>query len=170
MKLVFDEIETPVGTMLLVAGESGVCALEFDFDVEQGRRRLEKRFGRVELRRQADPCGYSGRLRAYFAGDLRALDEIAADTGGTDFQHRVWTELRKIPVGRTCSYADLARAVGRPSATRAVGAANGRNPVSVIVPCHRVIGADGSLTGYGGGLERKRWLLSHEGVAVPPEG
>jgi len=170
MKLVYDEIETPVGAILLAAGESGVYALEFDFDPEQALRRLERRFDRVELRRQANPSGYSDRLRAYFAGDLQALDEIAVDTGGTEFQHRVWTELRNIPVGETCSYADLARAVGRPSATRAVGAANGRNPVSVIVPCHRVIGADGSLTGYGGGLERKRWLLAHEGVAVASEG
>lgn len=166
MKLVFDEIDSPVGKLLLVAGENGVCALEFDSDLERTKARLRPRFGAVELRPQADPRGYSKKVRAYLAGDLHALDAIAVDTGGTTFQHRVWSELRKIPVGTTCSYADLARAIGRPTATRAVGAANGQNPVAVIVPCHRVIGANGTLTGYGGGLERKAWLLAHEGAQL----
>ena len=102
------------------------------------------------------------RLEKYFAGDLDALAGIIVDTGGTPFQQRVWSELRKIPVGRTASYGDIARAIGAPTAVRAVGAANGANPVGIVVPCHRVIGTNGNLTGYGGGIERKRWLLRHE--------
>jgi methylated-DNA-[protein]-cysteine S-methyltransferase len=164
--LAFDEIESPIGRLLLVVGERGVCALEFDADLSRVERRLAARFGAVALARQDDPCGWSSRLRAYLAGDLCALDAIPADTGGTAFQQRVWSELRRIPVGTTWRYADLARAVGQPTATRAVGAANGQNPVAVIVPCHRVVGADGSLSGYGGGLERKRWLLAHEGARL----
>jgi methylated-DNA-[protein]-cysteine S-methyltransferase len=106
----------------------------------------------------------AARLDRYFAGELTALDAIGVDPGGTPFQNRVWLKLREIPVGRTWSYADLARAVGRPRAVRAVGAANGANPIALVLPCHRVIGSDGSLTGYGGGLARKRWLLAHEGA------
>lgn len=105
------------------------------------------------------------RLEAYFAGDLDALSAIEVrPASGTAFQRRVWEELRRIPAGETISYAELARRIGRPSAVRAVGAANGRNPIALVVPCHRVIGKDGSLTGYAGGLERKRWLLEHEGA------
>jgi methylated-DNA-[protein]-cysteine S-methyltransferase len=107
------------------------------------------------------------RLRAYFAGDLAVLDTIPADPGGTPFQARVWAELRKIPVGSTVSYSELARRADTPDAVRAVGAANGRNPVPIVIPCHRVIGANGTLTGYGGGLDRKQWLLVHEGVKAP---
>jgi len=102
-------------------------------------------------------------LSAYFAGDLRAIDAVAVDPEGTPFQRRVWAALRTIPAGTTWSYAELARAVGQPTATRAVGAANGRNPIALVVPCHRVIASDGALGGYGGGLEMKRWLLRHEG-------
>ena len=105
-------------------------------------------------------------VEAYFAGDVRALDGVAVKTGGTDFQRSVWAALRAIPAGETRSYGQLAAAIGSPKAVRAAGLANGQNPVAVIVPCHRVIGANGTLTGYAGGLERKRWLLRHEGVAV----
>ena len=104
----------------------------------------------------------SGRLAAYYAVDLGALDAIAVDSGGTPLQGRVWGALRTIPPGETVSYQTLARRIGAPTAVRAVGAANRTNPIGIVVPCHRVIGADGSLTGYGGGIERKRWLLTHE--------
>src|SRR5208283_2077845 len=97
-----------------------------------------------------------------FAGDLRVLDLLPVETGGTAFQRQVWQSLREIPCGTTVSYGQLAERIGRPSAVRAVGLANGANPVAVVVPCHRVIGSNGSLTGYGGGIERKRWLLNHE--------
>jgi methylated-DNA-[protein]-cysteine S-methyltransferase len=104
-------------------------------------------------------------LRRYFAGDLAAFDGLAIDPlGGTPFQREVWAALREIPAGRTASYADIAERIGRPRAVRAVGAANGQNPVAIAIPCHRVIGRDGTLTGYGGGLPRKEWLLRHEGV------
>jgi methylated-DNA-[protein]-cysteine S-methyltransferase len=106
-------------------------------------------------------------LGAYFAGDLHAIDPLETRTGGTHFQQRVWTELRRIPAGGTITYGELARRIGRPAACRAVGLANGSNPISIVVPCHRVIGADGQLTGYGGGIARKRWLLDHEQRALP---
>src|SRR5262249_24110328 len=103
-------------------------------------------------------------ISRYFAGELSAIDALPVETGGTPFQRDVWSALRNIPCGRTISYAQLAAIIGRPKAVRAVGLANGSNPIGVVVPCHRVIGADGSLTGYGGGIERKRWLLRHEGA------
>jgi methylated-DNA-[protein]-cysteine S-methyltransferase len=106
-------------------------------------------------------------LRRFFAGDLQAFAAVPLRLHGTDFQRRTWEALRRIPVGSTWTYRRLAQELGRPSATRAVGAANGQNPIPVVVPCHRVIGSDGSLTGFGGGLERKRWLLSHEGALQP---
>jgi methylated-DNA-[protein]-cysteine S-methyltransferase len=105
-------------------------------------------------------------MQAYFSGELTAINKIAVETGGTIFQRSVWDALRKIPVGRTLSYAALAARLKCPKAVRAVGLANGANPVGIVVPCHRVIGSDGSLTGYGGGVSRKRWLLRHEGVEV----
>lgn len=104
-------------------------------------------------------------VEAYFGGDVRALDGVEVRTGGTDFQRTVWKALRAIPAGETRTYGQLAAAIGSPKAVRAAGLANGQNPVAVIVPCHRVIGANGTLTGYAGGLERKRWLLEHERTA-----
>ena len=101
-------------------------------------------------------------LEAYFEGQIAAIEAIRTQTRGTDFQFQVWAALREIPTGATLSYGKLAAKIGRPAAVRAVGAANGANPIPVVVPCHRVIGADASLTGFGGGLERKRWLLLHE--------
>jgi len=170
MKLAYERVETPIGALDLAVRGRDVCLFEFD----RGRRRIEKqlaaRFGEVELHDTVNPLGYTDCIRAYFEGELSAFDEIPVDPGGTTFQGLVWSELRRIPVGRTRSYAEVARAIGRSTATRAVGAANGQNPIAVILPCHRVIGADGSLTGYGGGLDRKRWLLRHEGVTVPQEG
>jgi methylated-DNA-[protein]-cysteine S-methyltransferase len=160
------ECPCPIGTLALAATAEGLCAVGFDADWARLRAGLERRFGRVALEAAPDPAGTVSRLRRYFDGDLRALDEVPVDTGGTPFQREVWTALRRIPPGRTWSYADMAEAVGRPTATRAVGAANGQNPVGVVVPCHRVIGRDGSLTGYGGGLPRKVWLLRHEGALL----
>ncbi len=105
-------------------------------------------------------------LRAYFAGELAVFD-LPLNADGSEFQRRVWRGLQDIPFGETWSYAQLARHIGQPGASRAVGLANGRNPISIIIPCHRVIGANGSLTGYGGGLDRKRWLLAHERSRAP---
>ena len=156
-------VDTPVGPMALFARQDALCGLIFADGLGRLRPTLEARFGRDLRTVEADdPAGAVERLRAYLGGELRALDDIAVDVGGTPFQAAVWAALRTIPVGTTCSYGDLARAVGRPEAVRAVGAANGANPVSVVVPCHRVIASDGKLHGYGGGLPRKRWLLTHE--------
>ena len=128
------------------------------------RRALRLHYGEggYSLREAVDPGGLSAAMNAYFAGELAAIDALPVATGGTAFQRTVWRALREIPCGETISYAALARRIGRESAVRAVGFANGSNPISVVVPCHRVIGSDGSLTGYGGGIERKRWLLAHE--------
>lgn len=114
----------------------------------------------------APDSAFARAILAYFAGEITALDDLPVVVRGTAFETRVWQTLRQIPVGRTWSYRELAAAIEQPKAVRAVGAANGRNPVSLVLPCHRVIGANGSLTGYGGGLERKAWLLRHEGVLV----
>jgi methylated-DNA-[protein]-cysteine S-methyltransferase len=165
MKLRMDEIETPIGSLRLVAFEDALCAVGF-VDCWNGlERALEQRFGEVRLRRERNPAGASARLEAYFAGELLALAGLPVRTGGTPFQQKVWAALREIAIGRTASYSEVARAIGSPAAVRAVGAANGSNPISIVIPCHRVIRADGSLCGYGGGIERKRWLLEHEGRA-----
>jgi len=153
---------SPLGTIITAVHDGRVCALEFEARWPRRRRALERRFGPLALRTSADPAGAVSALREYFAGRLDALEGIAVDPGGTPFQRRVWDALRGIAPGATVSYADLARRIGAPAAVRAVGAANGANPVCLAIPCHRVIGADGSLTGYAAGVQRKRWLLAHE--------
>jgi methylated-DNA-[protein]-cysteine S-methyltransferase len=163
-------LRTPIGTLGLYAIAGRLCAVAFEGGEDRTMRALERRFGPVELERVPDPAGALSRLRDYFSGDLAALDAIEVETGGTAFQRRVWEALRRIPAGRTLAYSELAEGIGARSAVRAVGAANGRNPVPVVIPCHRVVAADGTLWGYGGGLERKRWLLEHEGVMRPNPG
>ncbi len=159
-----DHVDSPIGRMILLARNGVLLLLEFEEAGDRVARELKARFGEYALVPKSNPYGLSDRIRAYFAGDLGAIDDIATDGGGTPFQRRVWEELKRIPRGTTISYGELARRIGNPNAMRAVGLANGRNPVSVVVPCHRVIGADGSLTGYGGGMKRKEWLLRHEGA------
>jgi methylated-DNA-[protein]-cysteine S-methyltransferase len=165
--LTLDRVATPVGQVLLVTGPEGaVRALDFaDYEARMHRLLARHSPGHV-LVDGAAPEGVRRAVEAYFAGDARALEGVAVRTGGTAFQTAVWAALRAIPAGETRSYGQLATAVGSPRAVRAAGLANGQNPIAVIVPCHRVIGANGTLTGYAGGLERKRWLLAHEGVAV----
>ena len=165
MMLEVAEFRSPIGTIVLVARDGRLCALEFAARWPRRRRALERRFGPLALRPAPDPAGAATALAAYFAGARDALARVPVDPGGTTFQRRVWTALRQIPAGRTMSYRDLAAAIGVPAAVRAVAAANGANPVALVVPCHRVIGADGTLTGYAGGLRRKRWLLAHERAA-----
>jgi methylated-DNA-[protein]-cysteine S-methyltransferase len=156
------KFRSPIGEIVVAVHAGRLCALSFAEQWPRRHAQLEKRFGQVEFCDAADPAGVITCLGKYFAGDLGALDAIAVDTGGTPFQQRVWRELRKIPAGHTVSYGHIATAIGAPAAVRAVGAANGSNPVGIVLPCHRVIGSNGQLTGYGGGLERKRWLLAHE--------
>lgn len=141
-------------------------ALDFEDYEQRTHRLLRLHYGSYTLRSARNPAGLSDRIAAYFEGDIAALDSITVQTGGTPFQRSVWTALRQIPAGKTTTYGQLARQIGSPGAGRAVGMANGSNPVAIVVPCHRVIGAGGALTGYGGGLDRKRWLLAHEGVRV----
>ncbi|MFT4911907.1 MAG: methylated-DNA-[protein]-cysteine S-methyltransferase [Brevundimonas sp.] len=158
-----ERISTPVGTVLLVTdGEGAVRALDFDDYEPRMLRLLARHYGPVVLSPGASPARVRAAIAAYFAGDRQALDGIAVRTGGTEFQRQVWAALRAIPAGETRSYGQLAASIDRPKAVRAVGLANGANPVGIIVPCHRVIGTNGSLTGYAGGLERKKWLLAHE--------
>jgi len=158
------EIETPVGAIVVALNEDRICALGFADHWTGLRKEVEKRFGRVAWQPDADGGAPGSALRRYFDGELTALDGLEVDTAGTPFQEKVWRALRRIPAGQTISYAGLARAVGSPKAVRAVAGANARNPVSIVVPCHRVIASDGTLAGYGGGVRRKEWLLVHEGA------
>lgn len=162
-----DRIETPVGTVLLVTDDAGaVRALDFLDHEPRMMRLLARHYGQVKLTSGAAPDPVRRAVLAYFRGDARALEALSVATRGTPFQREVWAALRSIPAGETRSYGQLAAAIGRPKAVRAVGLANGANPVGIVVPCHRVVGANGTLTGYAGGLERKRWLLAHEAAAV----
>ena len=158
-----DRIKTPIGDLDIVADEDGrLRAVEWTDHADRMHRSLRIQYGRYALKSARNPAGVSAALRAYFGGELTSIDRLKVATGGTLFQESVWKALRRIACGETITYAILAERVGRPTAVRAVGHANGDNPVSVVVPCHRVIGTNGSLTGYGGGIERKRWLLAHE--------
>lgn len=161
-----DRLDTPIGVALVVTdGEGFLRALDW-WDYETRLRRLLKRhYGDIVLEDAPAPTNLVRALKGYFSGDLDQLATIKWRTGGTSFQRNVWTALQTIPAGRTSSYGELAAKLSVPNAARAVGLANGANPISVVVPCHRLIGSDGSLTGYGGGLKRKQWLLQHEGAA-----
>jgi len=160
-----ERFDTPTGRMLLVTDDQGRVHL-LDWEDKQARtERLLARYYRdvaFELRDAREESAAKRALFAYFSGRLAALETLEVATRGTEFQNQVWTALRQIPSGETLSYGALAKKIGRPAAVRAVGLANGSNPIAIIVPCHRVIGANASLTGFGGGLERKRWLLDHE--------
>jgi methylated-DNA-[protein]-cysteine S-methyltransferase len=151
----FSELDSPIGPLLLLGDERALTGLY----MRDHRHQPPAPRGCVENDRLFRDA--REQLAAYFAGRLQTF-ELAVAGQGSDFQKRVWSALRRIPFGVTESYGALARRIGNPNASRAVGLANGKNPISIIVPCHRVIGANGSLTGYGGGLERKRWLLEHE--------
>jgi methylated-DNA-[protein]-cysteine S-methyltransferase len=161
-----DRISTPIGEMVLVARDGVLLLLEFEDATDRVSREMKARFGDVDLQSTDNPFGLSDIIRDYFKGHLHAIDQLLTDGGGTDFERKVWAELRKIPCGATRAYGDIARTLGDINLSRAVGLANGKNPVAIVVPCHRVIGADGSMTGYGGGLARKQWLLQHEGALL----
>ncbi|HEY1614701.1 MAG TPA: methylated-DNA--[protein]-cysteine S-methyltransferase [Rhizomicrobium sp.] len=158
-----DRVKTPIDGLLIVADEAGALrVLAFDDGDERWRPFFERSHPKAKLVSRHDPFGLSKQLAAYFDGDMEALARIPVAFDGTAFQTCVWHALQTIPSGTTTSYGALAQRIGKPRAVRAVGLANGSNPIAVVVPCHRVIGSDGSLTGYGGGLPRKRWLLAHE--------
>jgi len=167
MILTLDRIASPVGEVLVVTDADGVVrALDFHDYEARLRRLLRRHYGEVVLVDGRAPEAVRRAVEAWFDGDLTAFDAVPVKTGGTDFQRSVWKALRDIPAGETRTYGQVAAAIGSPKAVRAVGLANGANPVGVIVPCHRVIGSNGTLTGYAGGMERKRWLLAHESSNV----
>ena len=165
MNLHLERLPTAIGDMLIVTDDTDrLRALDFSDYEDRMLTLLRRHYGEVELLDRNAPSSARRAVEAYMAGDLRALDGIEVATGGTEFQREVWAALRSIPVGETMSYGRLAERIGRPKAVRAVGLANGSNPIGVVVPCHRVIGSSGHLTGYAGGMERKEWLLKHEGA------
>lgn len=167
MQLTLSRYAAPAFDLLLVTDGDGVLrALDFSDFEERMLRLLARHYGAFTLAAGTAPAAVVSALDGYFGGDLAALDGLAIATGGTAFQKSVWAALRRIPAGQTTGYGALAALLGNPGAARAVGLANGSNPIGIVVPCHRVIGANGALTGYAGGVERKRWLLAHEG-AVP---
>jgi len=165
LELLLDRIETPIGVLLVVADHDGnLRAVDWTDYEPRMRRLLRRHYGENGLKLTSGRVSnvLTQAIRSYFAGDLSAIDKLPVKTAGTPFQREVWRALRKISCGTTISYGQLAKQINRPAAVRAVGLANGSNPIGIIVPCHRVIGSNGSLTGYGGGIERKRWLLEHE--------
>ncbi len=160
-------IETPIGPMVLLARDAVLLLLEFEDATDRVAREMKARFGSARHQPAEDPFGFVSRVKAYFEGQLWAIDSIPTEGGGTPFEEQVWAELRTIPCGTTQSYGAIALRLGDIGLSRAVGTANGKNPIAVVVPCHRVIGADGTLVGYGGGLHRKKWLLAHEKASAP---
>lgn len=171
MEFLIDHLETPIGLMCIVCDDLGnLRAIEWDDHEERLVRSLKIHYGKgaQNVKRVKNPHGFSETMRRYFEGEITAIDALPTENNGTEFQREVWKELRRIPAGTTISYGQLAERIGRPTAVRAVGLANGSNPVGVVVPCHRVIGSNGKLTGYGGGLPRKEWLLRHEAQFSSP--
>jgi len=162
-----DRLATPVGELLIVADAAGrLRAIDWtDHEARMGRL-LDRYYGagRYSISAARDPGGLTKAMRSYFKGDVAVIDALPVETTGTPFQRSVWQALRNIRRGTTISYAELALRIGNPRAVRAAGLANGQNPIGIVVPCHRVIGSNGTLTGYGGGLPRKKWLLEHEGA------
>lgn len=164
-RLLLDRQRSPIGELLIVTDEAGALrALDFHDYEHRLDRLLRTHYGAMRPAFGPAPAAIREAMAAYFEGQLEALSTVPWATNGTAFQHAVWTALTEIPPGQTITYSELARRAGRPAAIRAAGHANGSNPLSIVAPCHRVIGMDGSLTGYGGGIERKRWLLAHEGA------
>lgn len=165
-ELLFDRIAAPAGApfeaLLVVVDGLHLCALDFAGYEQRMHRLLARRYPSYRLVETRNPQGAAACLEAYLAGDMRAVDAVPVKTGGTEFQAAAWQALREIAPGTTATYGEQAARIGRPAAVRAIGAANGQNPIAVVLPCHRVVGANGSLTGYAGGLAAKQWLLAHE--------
>jgi len=165
MQLELSKVESPQGDVWMAASATGICALGFASTWDRLTERLKRRFGEVHLQR-CDTSRASEAVRRYFDGELNLLDSLAVDPGGTPFQTKVWTALRRVGPGEVTTYGELAKVVGASKAARAVGTANAQNPVSLVIPCHRVVQSSGRLGGYAGGVERKAWLLDHEGSKV----
>ncbi len=168
--LLFDRVPAPKGAPFpevhLVIDGDKLCAVDFGGFEARRERLLKKRYGGYTLVERSNPHGFSERMRAYLHGELDAIAELPVTLAGTPFQQSAWLALRSIPAGQTASYATQAARIGKPAAVRAIGAANGQNPVAIVLPCHRVIGSGGALTGFGGGIATKAWLLRHEGALL----
>lgn len=165
LPLFLDRMNTPLGQLLLLADDAGnLRSIDWADHEERMRLLLSRQYRSIQITMEPshNPFGLTSALEAYFEGDMESIRSLSVAMGGTPFQRNVWKSLRSIPAGETTSYGSLAKKLGVTSAVRAVGLANGANLISIVVPCHRVIGANGSLTGYGGGLHRKHWLLEHE--------
>lgn len=160
-----ETLATPLGDMLVVTSDHVVHLVDFADYEDRLRTLADRHLGTSAIANRAPESPASRALHAYFSGDVTAIDRLDVATSGTPFQEEVWAALRRIPAGHTCGYGEMAERLGRTNAARAVGRANGLNPVSIIVPCHRLVGASGSLTGYAGGMERKKWLIRHEARA-----
>lgn len=165
LQMFLERMPSPVGEVIIGTDDKGVLrVLDFaDYEARM-RRLLQRQYGAngFSLADAGKPSRAASVLGAYFEGDLKAIEQLKTANGGTQFQRKVWAALRSIPARSTVTYGALAVRLGLPRAARAVGLANGANPIAIVVPCHRVIGANGALTGYGGGIARKRWLLAHE--------
>lgn len=166
IELLIDKMDSEIGEIVVIVEANQLCTLDFGDYESRMLSLLQKRYGQFDLKASVNPIGWRDRLQAYFNGDYDRVNDLTVNTGGTPFQQQVWAALRTIPAGQVISYGELATQLGNPNASRAVGMANSLNPVAIVLPCHRVIGANASLTGYAGGLERKRWLLQHEGVKL----
>jgi methylated-DNA-[protein]-cysteine S-methyltransferase len=162
MPLLVATLQTPIGPLEVVTKGGVLCGVTFEGLGSSTRAWMEKRFGEIGIELHDSLGDVTERITAYFAGDVRALEALPVDTGGTTFQIRVWEALRKIPAGTTTSYGEVAKSIWQEKAARAVGMAVGRNPIPIVIPCHRVIAADGKLGGFSGGIDRKQWLLAHE--------
>ena len=167
LEFLIDRVATPIGELIVVAdGDGNLRTVDWTDHETRMKRLLDRQYGKgsYTLKPARNPGGLSSAMRRYFDGDLKVIETLPVKTAGTAFQRSVWRALSRIRCGSTISYAELARRIGKPKAVRGVGLANCQNPISFVEPCHRLIGSDGSLTGYGGGLNRKKWLLKHEGV------
>lgn len=162
LALSIDRLTTPIGPIWLVFDDAALRALDFEPFRNRIEERLRRHHGAFELNERAAPAEWASAFDRYFAGALDAPDTLPVATGGTPFQREVWAALRRVPAARPTTYGALAAQLGRTGASRAVGMANHCNPIAIVVPCHRVVGSDGALTGYAGGVERKAWLLEHE--------
>lgn len=173
LTLLIDKTDTPLGELQIISDEQGnLRGVEWTEFEHRLMRLLGLHYGKAgfTLNSANNPFGLTEKLQRYFAGELAIIDTLPVATAGTDFQRQVWQQLRLIPCGEIITYGTLAERLGKPTASRAVGMANGSNPISVVVPCHRVIGAKGALTGYAGGVARKEWLLTHEGFLTQQQG
>ncbi|MBI2170132.1 MAG: methylated-DNA--[protein]-cysteine S-methyltransferase [Actinobacteria bacterium] len=160
--ILISQLDSPIGTIEIAVRDGALVVLKATDRWGTGEDHLARRYPDAELEPHPDPAGMVSALARYFGGDVRVIDDLPVEAIGTPFQEAVWKALRTVPAGETATYGEIARQIGAPRAVRAVGSANGANPVGVVVPCHRIVPASGGIGNYGGGVDRKQWLLEHE--------